>query len=357
MTGQRQHTFLIATAVAAAAFLALGLAAFTRPTIERVPAKTAYTERVSFDYSAPVPAAARAVYPSGVVKTGDPIFLALVPHVRVKVDYRVETSAAHLLGGTRDLVARVSSTNGWARTIPLAPRARFTGDRASAEATLDLAALRAMITRVERLTGSPGGSYTVDVSPRVHLTGMVAGRPVEREYRPALSFQLDSVQLRPTADKKGALTPRRRGSVTASAVAARTLSVRGHELPVTTARAIALAGFLLAGVAALLAWRLSRRRLVSDPTAHIHARYRQLIVPIAGIATNPARPPIDVTSIEALAQLAERSERLILHHRGHGIDTYVVDDEGTLYRYQSRRPERHLSAAPEVPAGVVAPRV
>ena len=41
-----------------------------------------------------------------------------------------------------------------------------------------------------------------------------------------------------------------------------------------------------------------------------------------------------MTSIQALAQLAERSERLILHHQGDGADTYLVDDEGTLYRYQ-----------------------
>ena len=41
-----------------------------------------------------------------------------------------------------------------------------------------------------------------------------------------------------------------------------------------------------------------------------------------------------MTSIQALAQLAERSERLILHHQRDGADTYLVDDEGTLYRYQ-----------------------
>ena len=43
-----------------------------------------------------------------------------------------------------------------------------------------------------------------------------------------------------------------------------------------------------------------------------------------------------MTSIQALAQLAERSERLILHHQRDGADTYLVDDEGTLYRYQAQ---------------------
>ena len=108
--------------------------------------------------------------------------------------------------------------------------------------------------------------------------------------------------------------------------------MRGHDVPVTTARWIALIGFLLAASAALL----SGVRLLgdsSDPTSHVN-RYRHLIVPIAGTTFDPARPPIDVTSIQALAQLAERSERLILHHQRDGADTYLVDDEGTLYRYQ-----------------------
>jgi signal peptidase I len=350
MTGQSHHTFLIASAVVAAAFFALGLAAFTRPTTERVPVKTAYTERVSFDYSAPVGPAAEAVYPKGVVETGDPVFLNLVPRIRLKLDYRVETGAAHLLGGTSDVVARVSNSSGWSRTILLAPRTRFTGDRAGAEVTLDVAALRTLIARVEKLTGSMGGAYSVAVIPRVHLDGMVAGQPAKSDYRPALNFQLDGVALRPASAKD--FKSSRPGSVTVSSSAPNTLSLRGHELAVATARPIALIGFLLASVGALVAWRLSRRGL-ADPSGHIHARHRHLIVPIAGMTINPARPPIDVTSIEALAQLAERSERLILHHRGDAADSYLVDDEGTLYRYVARRPERHLSAAPEVPAGAV----
>jgi hypothetical protein len=47
-------------------------------------------------------------------------------------------------------------------------------------------------------------------------------------------------------------------------------------------------------------------------------------------------PPIDVPNIKALVRLAESGERLILHHRGAGVDTYLVNDEGTVYRYQAK---------------------
>jgi hypothetical protein len=43
-----------------------------------------------------------------------------------------------------------------------------------------------------------------------------------------------------------------------------------------------------------------------------------------------------LTSIDALVKLAERSERLILHYQRDGVDSYLIDDEGTLYRYQAR---------------------
>jgi hypothetical protein len=69
----------------------------------------------------------------------------------------------------------------------------------------------------------------------------------------------------------------------------------------------------------------------------IHARYGHLIVPIASIVHDPAQPVIDVTGIDALAQIAERSERVILHHHRIGAESYFVDDDGTLFRYQPPR--------------------
>jgi hypothetical protein len=43
---------------------------------------------------------------------------------------------------------------------------------------------------------------------------------------------------------------------------------------------------------------------------------------------------VDVTSIKALVRLAESGQRLILHNRADDVDTYMVNEEGTVYRYQ-----------------------
>jgi signal peptidase I len=335
--GVDRQTIFTASAVAAVACLALSALAFTRPATKPVAVKTPYTENVSFGYHAKAPAG--PVYPDGIVKTGDPIFLKLVHRVRVKAHYRLTAKAPQRVGGTMEVLLRLTSPTGWNRTIQLAAPKRFTGDYASADVTLDVPALQSLIRKVEKLTGgSPGAAYNLSITPRVHVTGTLASQPLTSDYAPALSLQLDALQLRAGAgstapgDEEGGLTPSRPGTVATASTKPNKLTVRGHDLPVTTARWIALVGFLLAAAAALL----SGVRLLadsSDPAAHIH-RYRHLIVPIAGTTFDPARPPIDVTSINALAQLAERSERLILHQQRDGADTYLVDDEGTLYRYQ-----------------------
>jgi hypothetical protein len=160
----------------------------------------------------------------------------------------------------------------------------------------------------------------------MHVAGTLGGQPLTSDYGPSLSSQVDTLQMRPVAmatpggAQSAGLTPSRSRTVTASASVPSTLGVGGHGLPVATVRRIALVGTLLAA-AGLLVGGLARLRRPVDPTVHAEARYKHLIVPISGFTLDPARPPIDVTSIGALAQLAERSERLILHHHRDDGDT------------------------------------
>jgi hypothetical protein len=332
-----RHIFS-ACVIAAGAFVVLGVLALANPTTKAATVKTPYTEKVSFGYGASAPAG--PVYPDGIVRTGDPVFLRLVHRVRVTVGYRFAATAPHRLTGTFGVLLRLASTTGWTRTFQLAAPTRFAGDHASRAVTLDLNHLGSLIGSVETLTGAPGGQYSLAVVPRLHLSGTLADQPVTSDFAPALGFQLDALQLLPggsstaPSNQQGGLTPSRNATVTASTTASNTLGIRGDGVPVATARWIALVGLLLSFAGLVLA-RLDQLRRPEDPTARIQQRYGHLIVPISGIIPSSPRAPIDVTTIDALAQLAERSERLILHH-GHGeADSYLVDDEGTLYRYQT----------------------
>jgi hypothetical protein len=128
-----------------------------------------------------------------------------------------------------------------------------------------------------------------------------------------------------------------------------TLGIAGHSASVQTIRWVALGGFVLA-LAVALATLLFRRAQPFEEAARIQEQYGHLIVPIMN-ADDLGWPPIDVPNMRALARLADSGERLILHHRGAGVDTYLVNDDGTVYRYQRRRrsqwrplPRRHLRA-------------
>jgi signal peptidase I len=343
-------------AVLAVACLMLATLAWTRAASHPVAAKVSYTQKVRFSYRADAPAG--AVYPAGTVATGDPIFVRLVRQVRVKVAYRLVSTAPAELAGTQAILLRLSSPTGWSRTIELQPPTAFRGAAGSAWVTLDLDRLQGLIDRVQTLTGAAAGAaFTVDVLPRVRIKGTLAGQALSDRYAPALSFQLDPLQLRvgngpsaarlaTDADAAGVLppafTPSRGGSVAATVSEPRRLSLGGHGLRVGTARWLALAGFLLAGAVGL-ATMIRERRRPMDLSMQIHARYRHLIVPIAAITHDPDQPIVDVMTIDALAQVAERCERVILHHHRIGAESYLVDDEGTLYRYQ---PRPYLRQAP-----------
>jgi signal peptidase I len=335
-------------AALAAACLVLGVVAWLASASHPVATKVAYTQKVRFSYRAEAPAG--AVYPRGTVRTGDPIFVRLVRRVRVKVAYRLASAAPATLAGTQEVALRLSSPSGWSRTLPLQAATPFRGAATSAWVDLDLDRLQALIHRVEAQTGAAaGGAFTVDVLARVRVKGTLAGQDLDDHYEPALTFQLDPLQLRTGVGNAGgapgaatapgalpaAFTPSRGGSVAALAREPGHLSAGRFSVRVSTARWIALLGLLIAGAAAVLATVRERRR-PTDPSMQIHARYKHLIVPVSSIVLAHDQPIVDVMSIEALAQVAERCERVILHHHRIGAETYLVDDEGTLYRYQPR---------------------
>ncbi len=78
---------------------------------------------------------------------------------------------------------------------------------------------------------------------------------------------------------------------------------------------------------------LRKRGEAFEESVKIQAQYGHLIVPIVA-GEDLGWPPVDVPNIKALVRLAESGQRLILHNRSGDTDTYMVNDEGTVYRYQ-----------------------
>ena len=336
--------------MAAVAFLVVGLIAFTRPASRPVPAGTPYKQQVSFGYSAHVRPG--LVYPSGSITTGDPIFLSLVHGVAVSIDYRLSADAPTTVTGTEDVLLQLTGPSGWSHTLVLVPPTRFTGTHTGTEVTLEISHLQSLLDKVSGLIGGGVGaeSYTISLVPQIHVKGTVAGRPVKTTFDPTLGFSLSPTQLVPNGVSAGAASAAGAGATPGAAPkvgytqsasgsvpgvpgsAATTLTVLGVSPTITLLRWLALLGLLLTVPTAVYAF-LRKRGEAFEESVKIQSQYGHLIVPIVA-GEDLGWPPVDVQNIKALARLAESGQRLILHNRSGDTDTYMVNDEGTVYRYQ-----------------------
>jgi hypothetical protein len=94
----------------------------------------------------------------------------------------------------------------------------------------------------------------------------------------------------------------------------------------------------------LLVVSLLLRPLRRNEVALIDARDGHMIVPVAASEPGTQRvATIDVTSMSDLVRLAERYDRLILHHARDGAHVYLFEAEGIAYRYSIRDVEANAA--------------
>jgi signal peptidase I len=340
------RALLIVSLVCAALFAALGVLAFTRSTSGSSSVTTQYTQQLSFGYHGP--AQQGSVYPNGEVTTGDPVYLQLVHQLSVSATYAIQTPASAQTHGSIRIHGVLSNGSGWSRGFWLSPKTRFSGSHGSATAQLNLLRLQALTSRVTSQIGAGGGIYTLAITPQVTLSGTVGGAPLRTTDSAVLDLSLGaeaqlSGQSAIASSGSGAASAAgsspsvfvhsTHGGLLSSAAAA-TNKLGG--VPVPTVRWIAIAGFALFTLLISLTG-LRELRGSEDPIEHINQRYKHLIVPVSSIIPDTEHPPIEVRTIEALAQLAERSERLILHDHQEDVDNYLIDDQGTMFRFQALR--------------------
>jgi signal peptidase I len=330
---------LIAAGVAVMVFAALCLFAFDRPYQVAGTRAVPYSQRAVFTYSAHVEP--DAVYPTGKLVTGGPIFLNFVDTLNVGLHYRLLTPGAAHVTGTSSVALRLTGPTGWTRTFPLVRKRAFTNGDFRSTAVLNLTSVKTLLGQVQTLTGVTGSSSTVTIVATVHLAGRVSGSRVRTTFSPVLNFQLGATQLQPQGPSGNLTSPRsgfidtRHARVTVASSRANPLHLLGHSLGVKLLRFLAAVGLVLSALTALvLGIMLRRLRQLAEPE-QIRAQYRHVIVPIADDAGFSGQEPVDLDSMEALVRLAEHYGRLILHSRRNGADSYLLDDGAVLYRYRA----------------------
>ncbi len=325
---------------ACVAFGLLTVVAFTRPTTRLVTAEEPYAHESRFGYAATVPRS--PVYPDGSVTTGEPVFLRLVPRLRVDADYRLATQEAANVHGTIGLTARLSDGRGWSRTLEVAPAREFDGADARIAGVVDLERVQRLTEQLQELTGSSQGAYSLTLGTRVTTSGDVDGRPLASTFTPGVEFDLADLRLQPKPDVDGGGFVQRE-PVTGTVAVPEAIRLGRAQLAVSDARwigSIALAYALLTGLAALF---LFGRRTARDEPARISARYGRMLVDVAAPAVDPKRV-LDLPDMNTLARIAAHHGRLILHTVESGTHVYLVEEGETVFRYRAGWPTGRADA-------------
>jgi hypothetical protein len=91
------------------------------------------------------------------------------------------------------------------------------------------------------------------------------------------------------------------------------------------------------------------RRQPRDEASRIRRRYAPLLSRVLPIDVDDAGLMVDVPEFATMAKLAERNGSLILYWSRGNVETYLVRDEGTTYRFRTDAAaspgQRHLVQA------------
>jgi signal peptidase I len=321
------RTAASAAAVAAVAAGALGAIAWTRPTTTTAIVSSAQSQSMVFSYSASVPKT--PAYDGTTVTSPDPVFRKLAKTVTVRYVYAGPP-------GTIAVVARLSSPGGWHATLPLRGSAAVPETRYAGTLSLDLAQIDARTRAAAAITGLPADRTTVTVAPTVHLTG-------GGTFAPALDLTLSPLMLSLGNNPK-ALTVTDTTDQRHTVRVSKSLHLLGRQLAVSAARVLS-AGLLLAALAALAVIAfLARRAARTSEGERIRRYYGQLLVAVQPVPAPAGRPLVDVPEFTTLVRIAERYGLLILHWSRSDVETFLVQDDATTYRYRTGVP----AAEPEL---------
>ena len=307
----------------------LALSSFGRSSRELVTVPDLYQQVGTFSYSGQ--AKPGPVYPDGTVSTGQTAFSNLVSTLDIRFRYEVRSKESAVIHGQTSLNMRLSSDEtGWSRLFVLTPSKSFSGQTTTVSGTINLGTLAQLSERLKNDTGAQANSYHLALLPLVTTEGMIGSQRVSEKLAPQLDFIFDGKRLElDRAGEFGSTHYSNTGSGSSSR--ASTIDLRVATLTVPDARIVSLVGLALGLLGLLGVSVLMVRSRLGDEPRQIDRLYNHLLLPVLQL------PPLDriveVDSIDALATLADRYDRAILHHTERGVHTYILQDDGLVYRY------------------------
>ena len=233
------------------------------------------------------------------------------------------------------MVAEVSDTSGWKRTLALHPSTPFSGSSFSTQSPLNLCYMQGFINTMEEQTGIRRSQYELAIIPEVETQGNLDGRPIDAKFAPRLTFQFDRAQAQllrgdPQADP---LQPVEEGILEGARVEANSIPLFGWKIDVGRARWISLAGLFVAACGLGTFGAIVVRAARTNRTALVDLKYGPLLVGVGRGGDPSGGRIVDVRSVDDLARLAQHHGLMILHRASGDGHWYFVQDGETIYRY------------------------
>lgn len=305
-------------AVAAVLGVLLAIPAWTTAPVEAGTTDDHVAQTMTFSYRTEVrPSAA---YDDTIVTSPDPVFRKLAQTVDVRYSYRGRP-------GSIAVTAELSTAGGWHSTVPLGPPVSFSGDVQSETVRLDLKALEDRAQAAAAETGMPASEVQIAIVPSVTTAD-------GSTFEPVLTMMLTPLQLT-LVGEESSLTVTDAASTTTTAAGPGTLSIAGRDVSVSTARTVSAVLLLGALLVALVLGLLALRGTRSSEGAMIRRRYAPILIQVQPMPHPAGRPVVDVVDFATLAKLAQRYGLLVMHWSRSNVETFVVQDEGTTFRYRA----------------------
>jgi signal peptidase I len=317
----------------------LAVIAWTRPTTRPSPTPLGSGPTLTFSYRAEVPRS--PAYQGTTVMAPDPLFRSLVHTVQLSYAYIGRP-------GTVRLDAELSSANGWHARIPLQPTTRFDQARTRGQVELHLDDLNRRAAAAASVIGMPADQVSVAVVSTIRSAD-------GGTFAPRLTLVLTPTQLRLTSDKPQ-LEFHDSAGPSLGAAQATSIEIAGSSVKVSALR-VASPGTAAVALTVLVAVVLAGRRRSGSETLVPARKYRGLLLEVEPIISPPGRPVVEVTDFVALAKLATRYGVLVMHWTQRHEQTFVVHDDGIIYRYRVEgTPRSALSSRTTAPAALLKTR-
>jgi signal peptidase I len=314
--------------------IVLGIISFIKPLSKTITNKIPFQQSGQFAYSGSTD---QNVYDTYNFGTGEPVFMNITCFAKYTFDYAFTPADSFSGGGSYQLMAEIQGNNGWTRYFTLTPITNFTGTQFHSESDLNLCSLRDVILKTESITDVQHNQYSLILTPNIKINGQFMGQGLSTDFNPSLTLTMDQQQVYlPVGGgtDENPFKPTTTGFIEQTEIVKNTIKILSWDLPVTAGRTIAIILFWVALLGILLPVLIFKKSEKENDLLKAKLLLGQSLLETKSSPIGENEKIIDLTSLEDLAQLAERTGAPVFFNQKALFVDYLVRQNNLAFRFR-----------------------